>query len=89
MLNSKILIVSGATIWVIFQNSVTYRDRHDFFAITLIEHTPKSHLKKLKITLKYLFAMIIGPQVSIKYKGSNMCILVNKTKICYFVHTDL
>jgi len=24
MLNSKIIIVSGATIWVIFQNSVSY-----------------------------------------------------------------
>ena len=29
--------------------------------------------------------MILGPLVSIKLKGTNMCILA-KTEICHFVH---
>ena len=38
-----------------------------------------------KTTLKWAFAMILGPLVSIKLKGSSMCISA-KTEICHFVH---
>jgi len=38
------------------------------FTKILIEHTPKSHLKKHPSALTFFFTMIIGPLVSIKKK---------------------
>jgi len=60
----------------------------DFFAKILIEHTPKTCLKKYpptKTTLWWFFAINIGPIVSIKVKERSMS-NCEKTEICHFVH---
>jgi len=55
LLNSKILIVSGATIWVIFQNPVTYYNDYVMGFWKGVFHTHAIYRSYLCTEKSYLF----------------------------------